>query len=271
MYSHNMSSNKDDVLTDFTRESITIENRTKDVFWKGTGPCIIVLSEIPGITPEVAEFGRRLVTNGFTVAIPNLFGTPGKPFSNGYALKSMTRACISKEFLIFATGKSSPVTKWIRKLVGVAVSRCGGEGVGIVGMCFTGGFALALAVDPLVKAPGMTQPSLPLPLGKKRKENLGLSKEELLIVKERVHKEQLCVFGLRFTQDPLVPETRFQKLRDELGDGFIGIEIDSSSSNLHGIQKSAHSVLTTEFRDTPEHPTFIAHEKVINHFKQQLF
>ena len=270
-YSRNMSLNIVDDLADFSLETITFENRTKDVFWKGTGPCIVVLSEIPGITPEVAEFARRIAAHGFTVAMPNLFGTPGKPFSNGYALKSMTRACISKEFLVLARGRSSPVTNWIRKLVGVAVTRCGGEGVGVVGMCFTGGFALALAVDPLVKAPVMSQPSLPLPLGKKRKENLGLSKEELLIVKERVHKEQLCVFGLRFTQDPLVPETRFRKLKDELGKGFIGIEIDSSSSNPHGIQKSAHSVLTTEFRETPEHPTFIAHQEIINHFKQQLF
>ncbi len=62
-----------------------------------------------------------------------------------------------------------------------------------------------------------------------------------------------------------------EDLKEELGDGFIGIEIDSSSSNPNGIQENAHSVLTTEFRDSPEHPTFIAHEKVINHFKQRLF
>ena len=128
-YSQSMSLNIVDDLADFSLETMNLENQTKDVFWKGTGPCIVVLSEIPGITPEVAEFARRIADHGFTVAMPNLFGTPGKPFSNGYALKSMTRACISKEFFIFARGKSSPVTKWIRKLVGVAVSRCGGEGV----------------------------------------------------------------------------------------------------------------------------------------------
>ncbi len=266
-----MSLNTRDDLIDFSRETMTFQNQTKDVFWKGKGPCVVVLSEIPGITPEVAEFARRLTSQGFTVAMPNLFGTPGKPYSNGYALKSMTLACISKEFLLFARGRSSPVTQWIRKLVGAAASRCGGEGVGVVGMCLTGGFALALAVDALVKAPVMSQPSLPLPLGRKRKENLGLSKEELSIVQERIREEQLCVVGLRFTEDPLVSETRFQKLKDELGDGFIGIEIDSASSNSHGIRRSAHSVLTTEFRNTPEHPTFIAHEKVINHFKQRLF
>ncbi len=270
-YSHTMTSNTVDDLVDYTCETMTFQNQKKDVFWKGTGPCIIILSEIPGITPEVAEFGRRITTRGFTVAIPNLFGTPGKPYRNGYALKTMTQACISKEFILFARGRSSPVTRWIRELVEVSVSQCGGQGVGVVGMCFTGGFALALAVDPLVKVPVMSQPSLPMPIGRKRKNDLGLSREELSIVQDRVHKEQLCVIGLRFTGDRLVPETRFQKLKEELGDGFIGIEIDSSSSNPNGIQENAHSVLTTEFRDSPEHPTFIAHEKVINHFKQRLF
>ncbi|MAR43861.1 MAG: dienelactone hydrolase [Flavobacteriaceae bacterium] len=242
----------------------------KDVFWQGNGPGVILLTEIPGITPEVADFGRRIARNGFTVALPNLFGEPGRPYNNAYAMKSMTRACISKEFITFATGKSSPVTLWVQHLIKVTAEKCDGKGVGVIGMCLTGGFALSLAVNPLVKVPVMSQPSLPLPIGTKRKKDLGLSQQELAAVRERVDNDNLCVIGLRFSEDKFSPRERFQTLKETLGDGFLGVEINSSESNLHDINQSAHSVLTTDFSDSTGHPTLEAYETIIEHFKARL-
>lgn len=67
---------------------------------------------------------------------------------------------------------------------------------------------------------------------------------------------------MRFTWDSLVPAERFARLRKELGDAFVGVEIDSSPGNSHGIPLWAHSVLMEDLDDTPGHPTRVALEQV---------
>jgi dienelactone hydrolase len=266
----------DDALSDFTREPHTVDGKTKDVYWQGSGPAVVVMTEMPGITPAVADFARRLVAECFTVALPDLFGSPGREVSNGYMFGSLAKGCVSKEFVAFATGKTSPVIGWMRGLVAEAHGRSGvgaDRGVGVVGMCFTGGFSLALAVDPLVAVGVLSQPSLPLPLGPgkgKRGADLGLSADDLKVVAGRVAADDVCAIGLRFTSDPVVPAERFASLREALGDAFIGVEIDSSEGNPHGFEKRAHSILTEEYRDEEGLPTKDAHDLVISHFHDRL-
>ena len=266
----------DDSLSDITCEPFTFGGETKAVYWQGSGPAIVVMTEMPGITPAVADFARRVVADGFMVALPDLFGTPGREVSQGYILRSLAKGCVSKEFVAFATGKTSPVIGWLRGLVAEAHVRSGvgeGRGVGVVGMCFTGGFSLALAVDPLVAVGVLSQPSLPLPLGPgkaRRAADLGLSPADLKVVAERVAADEVCAMGLRFTADSVVPAARFETLRAALGDAFIGVEIDSSPANEHGFEKRAHSVLTEEYRDEVGFPTKDAHDLVMSHFHQRL-
>lgn len=258
-----------DALADFTTGSFTYQNKTKPLYRKGSGPGVVIIHEIPGITPQVADFARRVADAGFTSVLPVLFGTPGKPMTASYAIGQIVRACISNEFYCFATKQSSPVTEWLRALCRQVHTECGGPGVGAIGMCLTGGFALALMVDPSVMAPVLSQPSLPFPMGQARRASIGLSDQELTVVKERA-AAGCTVLGLRFTEDGAVPADRFATLRRELGDGFIGIEIDSSPGNPHGIPRSAHSVLTAHYNDAEGHPTRDALEKVIAHFRQRL-
>jgi dienelactone hydrolase len=168
------------------------------------------------------------------------------------------------------TRRTSPVTTWLRAFARSLHAELGGPGVGVVGMCFTGGFALAMMVDETVMAPVLSQPSLPFPVGRARKRDLGISDADLARVKERVDGG-VCVVGLRFTGDPAVPADRFQRLRDELGDGFVGVEIDSSPGNPWGLKKTAHSVLTEELKeDDPDHPTRHALDQVLDLFRKQL-
>ncbi len=249
-------------LDGWTAATATHEGEPKLVYRAGSGPCVIVIAEMPGITPQVAEFGQRLVDTGYSVAMPSLFGTPGRPLSNGYAVRTMLKACVSSEFHGFATGKSSPIITWLRAFAAAEHERCGGPGVGVVGMCFTGGFALAMMVDETVVAPVLSQPSLPFSIGSKRARDIGVSPEELHIIKERA-AGGCSVLGLRFTNDVLVRSDRFATLREELGDAFIGVEIDSSPGNEHGIAKSAHSVLTNDLVDEPGHPTRDALDQVL--------
>ena len=170
-------------------------------------------------------------------------------------MQSIGPACISKEFATLARGRTSPVTVWLRALARHEHEACGGPGVGVVGMCFTGGFALAMMVDDTVLAPVLSQPSLPFPVGKANKSDLGISASDLTRVKQRCADDDVCVLGLRFTNDRAVPPERFARLRAELGDHFVGVEIDSSKGNPHGIKSLAHSVLTEDLVDEPGHPT----------------
>jgi dienelactone hydrolase len=201
--------------------------------------------------------------------MPVLFGEPGKPMSMPYVLREIAPKCVAKEFAAWATDTSRPVTAWLRALAADAHERCGGPGVGAVGMCFTGGFALAMMVDDRMLAPVLSQPSLPLPLGRARKADIGISRADLERVKDRV-AHGACVLGLRFTEDRAVPPERFESLRRELGDGFVAVEIDSSPGNPWGIKKAAHSVLTVDLVDEPGHPTRDALNQVLAFFAERL-
>ena len=257
-------------LDEFERATFTHGGKTRDVYRYGSGPAVIVIAEMPGITPKVAEFGRRVADLGCTAVLPHLFGVPGKPPSVGYVVRSMGPACISREFACFALRKTSPVTVWLRALARQAHEECGGPGVGAVGMCFTGGFALAMMVDDVVLAPVLSQPSLPFPITKAHRRDVGLSDEDLARVKERCQTEDVCVLGLRFTGDRAAPPERFQRLRDELGDKFVAVEIDSSPGNPHGHPRTAHSVLTEHLKDEPGTPTRQALDQVLELFRSKL-
>jgi len=256
-------------LDGFERESFSALGATHDVYRRGTGPAVIVVHEVPGITPLVADFGRRVADAGLTAVLPSLFGTPGRPMTAGYAAGVLARCCISREFATLALGKTSPITRWLGALAAAEHARCDGPGVGAVGMCMTGGFALAMMVDPVVVAPVLSQPSLPFPLGAARKRAVGLSDTDVEAVKERV-AEGTCVLGLRFSDDRAVPPERFETLHRELGDGFIAVEIDSSPGNPWGNPRTAHSVLTNHLVDEPGHPTRAGLDQVLAFFRNRL-
>jgi len=258
-----------DTLADFAREPFEAGGTTHDIYRSGSGPAVIVISEIPGITPHVAGFARKVVERGMTAVMPHLFGTPGRDMTVPYAASSLARVCISSEFNKLATNKSGPVVSWLRALARAEHERCGGPGVGAVGMCFTGGFALGMMVDDSVVAPVLSQPSVPFPFGAKRCAALGISDEELRRVKERV-AGGTSVLGLRFSDDPMSRHDRFETLRRELGDGFIGVELDSSKGNAHGHPKAANSVLTEHLDDREGTPTRQALDQVLSFFTDRL-
>ncbi len=252
----------------FDLATFTHEGRTHDVYRAGSGPAVVVVHEMPGLHPGVVEFGQRLVDAGYTVYLPSLFGRPGEPFGTGPMLRATLRVCVAREFALLAD-RTSPVATWLRALAAKAHGECGGPGVGAVGMCFTGGFALAMAVEPAVVAPVASQPSLPTPLTARKRAAVGLDDADLTRVKERA-RQGLCVLGLRFTRDKACPAERFETLRRELAEGFEGIEVDSSPGNAYGIPERAHSVLTADLVDQPGHPTRAALDRVMAFLSDRL-
>jgi dienelactone hydrolase len=265
----------DDKLEDFTEETFVHPpgggGKERGVFRKGDGPAVIVISEVPGITPRVAQFARRVADRGLTAVMPHLFGDPGRAPTVAYTLQTLSWACVSREFTLFATGKTSPVVEWLKALARSEHERCGGPGVGVVGMCLTGGFALGMMVDEAVMAPVLSQPSLPMPIAPGAKDALGVSDTDLERVRQRCEAEpDLCLLGLRFTNDRLVPRRRFARLEAELGDSFVAVEIDSSPGNPYGNKEMAHSVLTEDLQDEPDHPTREALDRVLGLFTDRL-
>ena len=118
-------------LEGFESEPFASSNgRTHDVYRTGAGPAVIVIHEIPGITPLVAEFGRKIAARGMTAVLPDLLGTPGRPVSFPYVLSSFARTCVSKEFTLLALDKTSPVVDYLRELAKHEHEACGGPGVG---------------------------------------------------------------------------------------------------------------------------------------------
>lgn len=247
-------------LEDWERTCFAHDGDERVVHRRGSGPGVVVLAEMPGITPKVVAFAERLVDAGHTVAMPSLFGTDGRPASPRAYLSALPRACVSRQFAAFALDRTAPVAVWLRALARDLHERAGGPGVGVVGMCFTGGFGLAMMVDSSVIAPVLSQPSLPL--GKRGRRSTGLSPDDLAIVQERV-ASGCPVLALRFTSDPLVGDERFDTLEQALGDGFVRFDITSPDPD-HGIDEKAHSVLTEALVDEPGHPTRLALDTVLD-------
>jgi len=256
-------------LDGFSVAPLTLEGVTRDVYRRGTGPGVVVMHEVPGITPTVARFGRIVADAGFTVLMPTLFGTPGRATRAPYAMTQLVRACVSREFSVLAANGTSPIISWLRALCRVAHEELGGCGVGAIGMCLTGNFALALMVEPSMMAPVLSQPSLPFALTAKMRRGLHIDEADLATVKRRAG-EGVPLLGLRFTNDFMCPASRFEHLRSELGDAFEAIEIDSSRGNAHGISVKAHSVVTHDLVDEAGHPTRIALDRVLSFFRERL-
>jgi dienelactone hydrolase len=236
---------------------------SRKVFRRGQGPAVIIVHEMPGLHPLVVRFADHVVAGGMTAFLPNLFGEPGRPFSTGYeTVESLKVICIHREFYVWATNRSSPIIDWLRALARRVHAECDGRGVGAVGMCFTGGFALAMMTEPAVVAPVLSQPALPLTLfSTKRQAAIGVSPEEIACVRRRFRDEDLSMIGLRFFGDSYVPDERFATYRREFGDRFEPIELNPKDAAPAAIPP--HSVLTLHLDDRPGTPTKRAEDRVI--------
>ena len=228
------------ILDSWTRSEHVHDGTTHPTYRKGTGPGVIVIHEVPGLTPTVIGFGEELVAAGYTVVMPSLFGEPEAPFGPRSVARTMAKVCVSAEFTKLATGVTTPVAGWLRSLARELHAELGGPGVGALGMCFTGGFALAMMVDDAVAAPVLCQPSVPFPVGRKRAADLNLSPEDLATVKQRV-AGGCAVLGIQYASDPATG-TRFDTLDRELGDGFLRVDLPGKGHSVVTEQRSQVAV-----------------------------
>jgi dienelactone hydrolase len=256
-------------LKDYRKSDFSDGRWTRPVYRRGSGPAVIVIHEMPGLHPGVIRFADHVAAAGMTVFCPVLFGVAGRPAAHpGSALTMLGGLCIRREFNAWSAGRSSPIVDWLRALARKVHEECGGRGVGAVGMCFTGGFALAMMTEPAVVAPVLSQPSLPMPMGggAARLAGIDATAAEVACARRRFADEDLSMIGLRFFGDPYVPNARFDTLKREFGEKFEAIEIDPKDA-APGPLKHPHSVLTLNLAD--DGPTKAAEERVIAFFRER--
>jgi dienelactone hydrolase len=255
----------DAVLSAYDKSEFNSGRWTRNVYRRGSGPAVIVIHEMPGLHPAVVAFADRVAAAGMTVFLPVLFGVAGRPAGHPAGMLTMAGGmCVRLEFNAWRAGKSSPIVDWLRALARKVHAECGGKGVGAVGMCFTGGFALAMMTEPAVVAPVLSQPSLPL--GKKNAAGIDVSPAEIACARRRFEDEDLSMIGLRFKGDPFVTAARFETLKREFGDSFEAIELEDDTARP-GPLKHAHSVLTLNLAETG--PTKAAEQRVIAFFRER--
>ncbi|MFB7825998.1 dienelactone hydrolase family protein [Streptomyces hydrogenans] len=262
----------DDPLDDFERREVEVEGVSKRVYVSGAGPAVVLMPEMPGISPDVARFARWIRDAGLSVYVPSLFGVDGAYPLADAAGTVMRRACVSAEFRAFAGGGTSPVVGWLRGLARTAHAERGGPGVGAVGLCFTGNFALSMTLEPAVVAPVVNHPSLPLddPGG------LELGAEDAAAVAERVRREGLKVLAYRFEDDRWCTGRRFAAYRALLGDAFDGRVLPAGVANtdpppfFREVVGCAHSVVTAHLVDAAGHPTVRARDEIIAFLAERL-
>jgi dienelactone hydrolase len=262
----------DDPLQDFAHRDVTLNEVTKRVHVVGRGPAVIVMTEMPGISPHVARFARWVRDAGFTVYMPSLFGRDGAVPEAEEGVAVFQRACISAEFRAMAADASSPVTQWLRALARLAHGECGGPGVGAIGMCFTGNFALTMMLEPAMLAPVLSQPSLPL----REPAGLEIAPDEIAAVRQRLDREDLTVLAYRFKGDRICRAERFAAYAAALGDRFVGRELPDEAANTDVSPFFArhvpypHSIVTQHLIDRTGGPTIAARDEILAFFRMRL-
>ncbi|MFF9012769.1 dienelactone hydrolase family protein [Streptomyces sp. NPDC014870] len=255
----------DDPISDFSRRSVTVEGVEKTVYVAGDGPAVVLLPEMPGISPDVLRLARWVRDAGFTVHVPSLFGTDGAYPTIEEGREVVRRACVSAEFRAFAGGGTSPVTRWLRGLARQTHAACGGPGVGAIGLCFTGNFALTMALEPAVIAPVVNHPSLPLDDAG----GLELDAADARAVRDRLTRDGLTVLAYRFAGDRWCTARRFAAYRALLGDAFDGRVLPDSAANptpppfFADLVGTPHSVTTAHLVDETGHPTLRARDEIL--------
>ena len=226
------------------------------VFRRGSGAPVVLIQELPGIGQETLALADRLICAGFEVILPHLFGPVGKTSIAGNLLRVM---CLRKEFRLLASDRSSPIVDWLRALCRKVRDERKCAGVGVIGMCLTGNFAISLIGDDSVLAAVASQPAMPF-----------FTQGALHMTPEAVAHSRAALDAkgpmqvLRFEGDPLCTAAKSECIKRAFNDdGTTRVK----EVTLPG---KGHSVLTLDFVDEAGHPTRVALDGVVAYFDQHL-
>jgi dienelactone hydrolase len=255
-----------DIIATYAKTTFSATTRyndsiTHDIYTKGSGAPVILLQELPGISDETFRLADKFIDAGFTVVMPHLFGPIGKI---AFISNTARIFCMRKEFRLFEKNKSSPIVDWLKALCAEVKQKHNAEGVGMVGMCLTGNFAMALMADENVLATVASQPSLPL----LNPNLLQLSGAEIEGIKDRIDSvgvdDGSPLTVLRFKEDKLSTREKLNTVEQCFNTP------DHKRVNCVELPGKGHSVLSLDFVDESGHPTYEALETILNYFKKRV-
>ncbi len=239
----------------FSSDAMDGKPAAYDVYTKGEGPVVVVIQELPGIGMETIDLANRLVDKGFRVVMPHLFGPLGRLSFIGNLVRIF---CMRREFSIFAKNQSSPIVEWLKALCQDCREKYDVPGVGVIGMCLTGNFAISLMADDAVLAGVASQPSLPLFSQK----SLHMSDDEIANARKRL-EEHGPMLAFRFSGDKLCTATKFEAINSAFNDGQERIKLNTIPGNKHAL-------LTVHFDNEPGSPTENALDEIFEYFSTKL-
>lgn len=231
---------------------------------------IILLHELFGLSEDCAALARRLAGVGFAVHMPVLFGKPLPRTIFGGSSNAL-RMCVSREFTLLRTNKTSPVTAWVRSLAKEVSTQHEDSKVGIVGMCLTAHLVFPLTYEVEVGAVISSQSSMPWihpGSARSRRESLAVGPEVLESI-EGSQGRLAPVGALRFANDPISPPERMETICRRFGGAWIR-EVEDPIPRRRSSAFKPHSVLTGEYDDRPQKDTRRAWEEVIEFFQSNL-
>jgi dienelactone hydrolase len=183
-------------------------------------PSVMLMHEFPGIKKNLEKLANVLAEE-FRVVVPSIFGRDGSPSS----LDSIRQICVGREVHILARDGVSRSVGWLREFANDRVAGSSSRPFGVIGLCLTGNFALALAVDRRVAAAVVGEPAIPL-----RPSGLGLSRGDRDLVKKNV---DLRVQGYRFRRDCMSPAAKLTAAKELLDDRMRIYTLSSPSETGH--------------------------------------
>jgi dienelactone hydrolase len=210
----------------FTSLCFSSGTMNRQLYVIGDGPPVLLLHELPGLSRETLHTAKQLAGAHYTVVVPLLFGRPGddQPFKN------LGRVCRDDEFACNRGERTSPHVAWLRDLASCARTRWPkGKGVGVVGMCLTGIFPIAMLRSPDVVAPVVCQPTLPFNRHNifqafgwfMNQSALALTPDDLEHART---KRTDPILGIRYRGDRKCQKEKFERLAGEFGDRFFRID-----------------------------------------------
>ncbi len=248
-------------ISEFNKDSFSAptrngDNITHDIYSRGDGPPVVLIQELPGIGCETLRLADKLIQAGFSIVLPHLFGPLEKTSTGGNLLRVM---CMRREFALFSANKSSPIVDWLRALCANIKASREAKGVGVIGMCLTGNFAITLVGDDSVLAAVSAQPAMPF----HKQAALHMSADEVDQARQGLDRNG-PMLGFRFEGDKLSTAAKFACIHDAFNND------DSERVRLCTLPGNGHSVFTLDFVDEQGHPTHEALGEVIQYFTDKL-
>lgn len=238
------------------------------------GPPVLILHEMPALSPDVLDLALRVSEEGYSVYVPLLWGSANEnAASRSLFLRRLVELRASPEWRAGAPEANRPILHRLTLLCRFLVSRHPGQRMGVIGNCLTGVFPFALAARvPQVVAPIASQPTLPLSLSRIAAAQSGLSPAEHTVLHRRVEKEptfQLLAF--RFEEDGASRAERFLTFEREFGKRFLDGTIPLAHYHFRdGLPRHVHAVLTSCYSDKPTSSTFHAWRECTNFLAAKL-